>query len=170
MPNRTGASSIEPEPPRWKGGGNTMAEQIGLVTKTFENDMAEVVIDRKNACGGCGQAQGCRTCLAGGKMVARVRNPVGAGRGDVVSIYLKDSTLWTGAVFLYIIPVLWLAAGAFIGAGVGADWTMGQTGTEILFGLSGLALGLLMTMGIAKSSRFRQEIIPRIVRILHHAA
>jgi len=140
-----------------------------LVHHVFDNGMAEVVTDRRNACGGCEHSHGCRSCLTSAKMVAMVKNSIGADQGDVVSIYLKESALWTGAVFLYIIPVLWLMAGAFVGASVGSEWQMGETGGAILVGLLGLALGFMMTMAISKSSSFGQKIIPQIVRVVQRA-
>jgi sigma-E factor negative regulatory protein RseC len=146
-----------------------MAERIGIVLHTFDNGMAEVVTDRRNACGGCEKSHGCRTCLASSKMVSTVRNSAGAGQGDVVSIYLKQSALWTGAAFLYIVPILWLMAGAFIGASFGRNWDMGETGAAILLGLLGLAVGFMMARAISSSSSFGPKIVPRIVRVVENA-
>ena len=146
-----------------------MAERIGMVLQTLDNGMAEVVTDRRNACGGCENSHGCRSCLTTAKMVALVRNPVGADQGDVVSIFLKESAQWTGAVFLYIIPVLWLMAGAFVGASVGSNWEMGETGASILVGLLGLALGFMMTIAISKSSSFGPKLVPQIIRVVERA-
>jgi sigma-E factor negative regulatory protein RseC len=146
-----------------------MAERIGIVLRTFDNGIAEVVTDRRNACGGCEKSHGCRSCLTSAKMVSTVRNPTGAGQGDMVSIYLKESALWTGAVFLYIVPILWLMAGAFVGSSLGRNWSMGETGSAILLGLLGLALGFLMARVISKSSSFGPKIVPRIVRVVEHA-
>ncbi len=146
-----------------------MAERNGLVLHTFDNGMAEVVTDRSNACGGCEHSHGCRSCLTSAKMVAMVKNPIGADQGDVVSIYLKESALWTGAVFLYIIPVLWLMAGAFIGASVGNEWQIGETGAAILVGLFGLTLGFMMTMAISKSASFGPKLVPQITRVIERA-
>lgn len=146
-----------------------MAERIGIVLHTLDNGMAEVVTDRRNACGGCEKSHGCRTCLASSKMVSMVQNPAGAGQGDVVSIYLKESALWTGAVFLYIVPILWLMAGAFVGASLGSNWAIGETGAAILMGLLGLAFGFLMARIISKSSSFGPKIVPRILRVVEHS-
>jgi sigma-E factor negative regulatory protein RseC len=146
-----------------------MAERIGIVLRTFDNGTAEVVTDRRNACGGCEKSHGCRTCLASSKMVSTVQNPAGADQGDVVSIYLKQSALWTGAAFLYIVPILWLMAGAFIGASFGRNRDMGETGAAILFGLLGLAVGFMMARAISRSSSFGPKIVPRIVRVVEHA-
>ena len=146
-----------------------MAERIGLVLHRLDNGMAEVVTDRKNACGGCEHSHGCRSCLTSAKMVATVKNPVGADQGDVVSIYLKETALWTGAVFLYIIPVLWLLAGAFVGASIGGNWEIGETGAAILVGLLGLALGFMMTMAVTRFSSFGPKLVPQITRIVERA-
>jgi sigma-E factor negative regulatory protein RseC len=143
-----------------------MAEQIGLVFKECENNMAEVATDRKDACSGCAEKAKCRTCLTSARIISTVQNPIGARKGDVVSIYLKESALWTGAVFLYIVPILWLLAGALIGNGIGSDWPTGKTGTAILLGISGLIIGLIITMVISRSSKFGPKITPRIIRII----
>ena len=146
-----------------------MAEHIGMVLNTFDNKTAEVITDRKDACSGCQDTHKCRTCLTRSHLVARVQNPVGARQGDVVSIYLEDSALWTGAVLLYIIPILWLLVGALIGNGLGSGWRIGETGAAIFLGLSGLIIGLLITTIISRSSNFGQRITPRIIRIVEHA-
>lgn len=146
-----------------------MAERTGLVLRSFDNGMAEVATDRKNACGGCESPHGCRSCLTSTKMVAMVQNPVGAVQGDVVSIYLKESALRAGAVLLYIIPVLWLLAGAFVGDGLGGDWRIGATGAAVLGGLAGLALGFMMALGISRSSHFGRGMVPKITRVIERA-
>jgi sigma-E factor negative regulatory protein RseC len=146
-----------------------MAERIGLVLQTFDNGMAEVVTDRRGACGGCEDSHGCRSCLNSAKLITMVRNSAGAGEGDVVSIYLKESALWTGAVFLYIVPILWLMAGAFVGASVGSGWATGETGGAILLGLLGLAIGFVLVRLISTSASFGPKIVPRIVRVVEHA-
>ncbi len=145
-----------------------MAEHVGLVLNTFENRTAEVLTDRKDACSGCSEAHNCRTCLTSAHLVATVQNPVGAHAGDLVTIFLEDSVLWTGAIFLYIVPVLWLLAGGIIGDGMGTGWRIGATGGAILFGFLGLATGLLIAMIISRSSKFGQTITPRITRVVEH--
>ena len=146
-----------------------MAERTGMVLRSYEDGTAEVVTDRRNACGGCESSHGCRSCLTGAKMVAMVQNPVGAEQGDVVSIYLKESALRAGAVLLYIIPILWLMAGAFVGDGLGSNWRIGATGTAVLGGLAGLALGFMMALGISRSSRFGSGMVPKITRVIERA-
>jgi len=146
-----------------------MAERRGLVIKTFENNTAEVVTDRRGACGGCGHSQGCRSCLTSAKMVSTVQNAAGARPGDVVLIRLKESALWTGAILLYFVPILWLMTGAFIGASFGKSWSMGESAAAIIFGFLGLALGFLLTLYISKSSGVRFKLVPQIVRVVERS-
>lgn len=143
-----------------------MAEQFGLVIHTFDNNTAEVVTDRRNACGGCEHSKGCRSCLTSAKMVSTVQNTVEARVGDVVVIHLTEAALWTGALLLYIIPILWLITGAFLGASFGKTWFLGESGAALIFGLLGLAFGFLMAFYISKSSGVRLKLIPQIVRIV----
>jgi sigma-E factor negative regulatory protein RseC len=148
-----------------------MAERMGLVINIFENNTAEVVTDRRGACGGCEHSQGgCRSCLTSTtKMVSTAQNAIGARPGDVVLIHLKESALWTGAMLLYIVPILGLMTGAFIGASFGESWSMGASGAAIIFGFLGLAFGFLLTLYISKSSGVRFRLVPQITRIVEHS-
>lgn len=147
-----------------------MPEHVGLVLNTFEDKTAEVIADRKDFCNGCKDTRMCRTCLTGARRTTTVQNPVGACRGDVVSIYLEGSTLWTEALLLYIIPVLWLMSGAIIGSGLGSEWKIGKTGGAVFLGLSGFVIGFMIIFIISKSLKIVQEIAPRIVRVIEHPA
>jgi len=102
-------------------------------------------------------------------MVSTVQNAVGARPGDVVLIHLKESALWTGAMLLYIVPILWLMTGAFIGASFGESWSIGATGAAIIFGFLGLALGFALTLYISKLSGVRFKLVPQIIRVVERS-
>ena len=60
---------------------------------------AQVVTDRKGACGGCQSSPGgCRSCLTGAKMESRVANPVSAEPGDLVKVHLSSTNLFTSRI------------------------------------------------------------------------
>jgi positive regulator of sigma E activity len=84
----------------------------------------------------------------------------------MVVIHLTEAALWTGALLLYIIPILWLITGAFFGASFGKTWFPGESAAAIIFGLLGLAFGFLMAFYISKSSGARLKLTPQIVRIV----
>ena len=84
-----------------------MAENIGIVIKAEADNHAQVVVDRKGACGGCRPTGGgCRSCLASAKIQSRVANPVNAKTGDLVKIHISSANLFSSAAILYLIPVL----------------------------------------------------------------
>jgi len=116
-----------------------MAEHIGIVIKKESDRYAQVVTDRKGACGGCQSTpHGCRSCLASAKMESRVANPLGAQPGDLVKVHLSSSGLFTGAAILYLLPILGLMLGAFMG--IWASTALGLS--ESLGSIVGAAAGL----------------------------
>lgn len=145
---------------------DTMREHVGLVLNTFKDRRAEVATDRRNFCSGCQDTRNCRACLTGARRVVTVQNSAGARQGDVVSLCFEDSGLWTRVLWLSIIPVLWLMAGAMIGSGLGGDWEIGETGGAILLGLSGFAIGFAMIAIVSNSLKLVLKIPPRIIRVI----
>jgi len=116
-----------------------MAEQIGIVIKNESDRYVQVVTDRRGACGGCQSTpHGCRSCLASAKMESRVDNPLGAELGDLVKVHLSSSGLFTGAAILYLLPILGLMLGAFMG--IWASTALGLS--ESLGSIVGAAAGL----------------------------
>lgn len=70
-----------------------------------------VSIRRRPACGGC------RLCSMGAdrEMVMEFENKIGARKGERVNIELDDSVILKGAFLFYIVPLLGLIFGIFIG-------------------------------------------------------
>jgi positive regulator of sigma E activity len=137
-----------------------------MVTRAVTEGTAEVVTDRSGACGGCDSARGCRSCLTSAKIVSTVQNPVGAKSGDVVTIDIASRGLWTGALLFYVFPVVCMLGGAAAGAHFGRLWFDGETGLSILFGLLGLAAGLLTTWLFSRSPSGNALLRPRISGIV----
>jgi len=144
-----------------------MAEHIGIVVKKESNKYAQVVTDRKSACGGCQSTpHGCRSCLTSVKMESRVANPLGAEPGDLVKIHLSSASLFTGAAILYLLPILGLLLGAFMGT-----WASAVYGLTELFGsiggaAAGLCIGYAGVIVLDRSPRIRRRIMPTITAVL----
>ena len=144
-----------------------MAEHIGMVIKKESGRYAQVVTDRKGACGGCQSTpNGCRSCLASAKMESRVSDPLGAEPGDLVKVHLPSTSLFTGAAILYLLPILGLLLGAFMGV-----WASRAFGQTELFGsiggaIAGLVVGYAAVMVFDRSPRMRRRIMPTITAIL----
>lgn len=145
-----------------------MADHIGIVIKRESHRFAQVVTDRKGACGGCPSTPGgCRTCLASAKMESRVVNPVGAGPGDLVQVHLASSGLFMGAAILYLLPILGLLLGAFLG-----NWASGVDGLSGSLGAiggaaAGLAAGFAAVTVLGRSTIIQRRTTPTITTVLH---
>ena len=146
-----------------------MSESIAMVIRVFDDDTAEVMTDRKNACGGCEDSHGCRTCLSGGdKLVAVVRNDPHAQAGDLVVVEHSRGALWGSAALFYLLPIVGLMAGAFAGGGLAGRWGLDNTSGAIVAALIGLGLGMLIVVLVSRSRYAGSRLVPRIVRIAEH--
>ena len=144
-----------------------MAEHIGIVIKTESNNYAQVVTDRKGACGGCQSSPGgCRSYLAGAKMESRLANPVGAEPGDLVKIHLSSVNLFIGAAILYLLPVLGLLLGAFSGVWASRAFGLTEISGSIGGALAGLGIGYAAVIILDRSPSIRRRIIPTITAIV----
>jgi len=144
-----------------------MADQIGIVLKNESTLYALVATDRKGACGGCQSTpHGCRSCLTSAKMESRVANPVGAKPGDLVKVHLSTENLYLGAAILYLIPIIGLLIGAFVGAWVSTAY--GLTGAAAIIGsaLAGLAIGFAAVIVLDRTAGIRRRIMPTITAVL----
>ena len=144
-----------------------MAELIGIVIKTGAGAYAQVVTDRKSACGGCQSTPGgCRSCLVSAKIESRVANPIGAQAGDLVKLHLSSMNLLTGEAILYLLPILGLLVGAFTGA-----WLAKVYGLTEIFGslggaITGLVVGYTVVITLDRSPSLRRRIMPTITNIV----
>jgi sigma-E factor negative regulatory protein RseC len=128
--------------------------------------MAQVLTNRQSACGGCQADHGCRSCLAtNDKAVFTVQNPAGALPGDLVVIQQSADAFYTGAVLLYLLPVVTMVAGALIGSQMAGTAAGDGTARAIIGGLLGLVGGFGLTLLLSRHRRFRNWIVPRITRI-----
>jgi len=144
-----------------------MAERIGLVLNTFDNETAEVMTDKHSACGGCQDTRKCKSCLSGSdKVVAVVQNAAKAHPGDVVEIHQKTNALLGSAGLFYILPVIGLLVGAFIGGALAVGWNMDESVGAVLAGGAGLGLSLLAVIWFTRTEFGRLHLVPRIIRIV----
>ena len=142
-----------------------MASATGIVIRTLPGRRADVVADKQGSCGSCSAAHSCHTSHASKKMTTTVINPVGAEPGDLVVIDVSTGRLLKGLAVIYLIPVLGLLAGAIIGVNLKESVSMSETGSALLFGGIGLALGLGLVVSISKLLSASDAFTPVISRI-----
>jgi sigma-E factor negative regulatory protein RseC len=99
-------------------------------------------------------------------MESRVANPLGAQPGDLVKVHLSSSGLFTGAAILYLLPILGLLLGAFIGVWASTAYGVSESFGSIGGAAAGLGIGYVAVIGLDRSPRIRRRIMPTITAIL----
>jgi len=85
----------------------TCKEAVVLDTS---GEFARVIVKRGSACDHCSQAGSCVALSGGGSLeVKQARNLAGASEGDRVELSLKSRTLVTGALVMYLLPLILMA-------------------------------------------------------------
>lgn len=129
--------------------------QNGIVKKLHTNT-AEVEIHRSAACG-----ESCAACgLCPGKTaVVAAANEIRADVGDSVTIDMADKKVLGAAFLVYIVPLIALIAGYFIGYAV---FKSELPSVGIAFLLMAVTFGII----ILCDKRLKKRYTPRIVSII----
>lgn len=121
--------------------------QDAVVTRVFQNDMAEVVVVRGTACGSnCGN---CESCMYQNELKTLAHNRVEAKPGQKVVIESKSSRVFGAAVLVYVMPIL------FFLAGYAAAYLLGAS--EGICVLTSFAFLVLSAVVLVVSQRMRKD-------------
>lgn len=108
---------------------------------SLSGDTATVKLKRSSACGdNCGSCSGCNNFRT-----VNAQNTANAKVGDLVEISMPSKTVLSAAVLVYVLPIVILVTGYFIGANV---WNTEQSG--ILLGLCAMVISYVV-IGIVTS-------------------
>ncbi|RKX73748.1 MAG: hypothetical protein DRP87_18320 [Spirochaetes bacterium] len=142
----------------------TMIEEMGVVLEV-KNGKASVLLDKGEACGGCGH---CSTSFDGRGMVTRLPASHGVSSGDVVKLEREPVNQVKSGFIIFILPLILLIAG-YTGAssilekaGVAAYQPAGIAIGVFLFSLPYLLL-FLKNRRDEKAGKYSM----RIVEIVH---
>ena len=138
-------------------------------TSAAESSTAEstatLEIERKIACGLCGQTRGCGNSIWG-KLFAhqstafKAQNRINAKVGDSVIVGINESALLKSALLLYILPLASMLIGAIL-----ATQLRDTNGYAMLGALLGLVLGFAWVKGHAMSNSYFKLQQPVILRL-----
>ena len=123
-----------------------MIEEYAIVTDRV-GGQATLELERRTACGLCGQKRGCGNATWG-KLLGHdshafsADNPVNANVGDSVVVGINEKAILNATFFLYIVPL----AGLLIGA-LGANYFFTNQFYVMLGAMLGLILGFLWVKG-----------------------
>lgn len=126
---------------------------------------ATLEIERKIACGLCGQTRGCGNSIWG-KLFAhqstafKAQNCIDAKVGDSVIVGINESALLKSALLLYILPLATMLIGAIL-----ATQIYDTNGYAMLGALVGLVLGFVWVKGHTMSNSYFKLQQPVILRL-----
>ncbi len=131
----------------------------------FNDSTATLEIERKTACGLCGQTRGCGNSIWG-KLFAhqstafKAQNHINAKVGDSVIVGINEKALLKSALLLYILPLATMLIGAIL-----ATQFKHTDASAILGAAMGLVLGLFWVKGHTMSSSYFSLQQPVILRL-----
>ena len=129
------------------------------------DSVATLEIERKTACGLCGQTRGCGNSiwgkLFGHQTTAfKAQNRINAKVGQSVIVGINETAILRSALLLYIVPLFTLFAGALL-----ASYLWRSDGITMLGALAGLVSGLLWVKGHTMSNSYFRLQQPVILRL-----
>ncbi len=93
-------------------------DQLVRVKESYNDGTALVICIRESACSGdCHKCSGCGAAKEA--ILFKARNPIGAGRGDLVNVRSESGPVLKAAVVLYMLPLVLFFAGYALGAALG---------------------------------------------------
>lgn len=123
-----------------------MMEQEAIVARV-EGDQVYIELGGDGSgCGRCHEAGGCRSGLFSqifrpGPRQFRMANSIGAAPGDRVVVRVAEGATLRAALLVYLVPVVFLLAGAFVGTALG-EGSAGSDAAAVVGALLGLAGGV----------------------------
>lgn len=136
------------------------------INSTLPSDaIATLEIERKTACGLCGQTRGCGNSIWG-KLFAhrsaafKAQNRINAKVGDSVIVGIDEKALLKSALLLYMLPLATLLIGAILATQIYDTNSSAMIGAAI-----GLVLGLLWVKGHTMSSSYFTLQQPVVLRL-----
>ncbi len=131
-----------------------------------DDSIATLEIERKIACGLCGQTRGCGNSIWG-KLFAhksasfKAQNRINAKVGDSVVVGINESALLKSALLLYIVPLATMLISAILATQLLYD----TNGNAMLGAVVGLVLGFVWVKGHIMSNSYFKLQQPVILRL-----
>ena len=124
-------------------------EQIVRVKETNADGTAQVIHVRESACSGdCHKCSGCGAAKE--VMFVEARNPIGASRGDLVTLETKTGPVMKAVGVFYVLPLILFFGGYLLGS----LWNLGG-----LFGCLGFVLAIALSVLYDRKIAKKEEVL-----------
>ena len=147
--------------------GVSMISEQGIIEKVLD-DKAVVRVQKSAACAHCKSKGSCN--ISERNMLIEVSNDIKASKGDYVEISVPEGTLLKLSVLVYLLPIIALTIGAFLGGFLANSLQTDSSLTPIVGG--GVFLGIAF-FGLIRFERRRRSdnnYKPRMTRIVANAS
>jgi len=142
---------------------------------SVQHDLAEIVVERQSACGGCAARSGCGTSLLSTwlpkrQLVFHLNNAIGARPGDRVVLGLDEAQLQRSSLLLYALPLVGLLFGA-----IGGEMAFSSLGFSaelgaVVTGLFGVVAALTYVRHLSSARFMAGDGGIRLLRVVSSSA
>ena len=141
-----------------------MVKEEGVIEKIFE-EKARVRVQKSSACASCGSRDSCHV-MGDSEMMIEVANELHAGVGDYVELSVPTGSLLKLSLLVYLLPVVALIVGAYLGGLWAESLPISSTPASILGGCVAMGLTFWGLKWFDSTIGNRDQYHPRITRIL----
>jgi sigma-E factor negative regulatory protein RseC len=148
-------------------GDHVLIKEQGIIQE-IKRHKAVVRVQQTSACAHCQSRASCDVSKR--DMLIEVSNDLHAKEGDYVEISVPEGTVLKLSLFVYIMPIMALFLGAFLGAAVALPLQMDSTVASILGGGCCMGIVYLVLRKLNKKAESTRRYFPHMIRILPSTA
>lgn len=143
-----------------------MIEEFGTIVELKGKQVAVVLCQRHSACEHCPSSGACQMGDDSKSMLVEAFNPIGAKISDRVKVVTSTKHFLQSSFMLYIVPIIGLLIGAFIGQAIAGMTDVGID-ASLLSAILGVAFmaGTFLIIKVGTQALKREIFMPRIVEI-----
>lgn len=145
-----------------------MATEEGIVTK-IDSTTAWVKTTKTHACKSCAARGSCNVLGGGKEMEVEAINYAGAKIGEKVVLSFETSPLLKAIFLIYVLPILIMIAGAFIGQKMAPLVNLNPSILSAIIAFLFFGLTIIFVRSMANKLAKRDEYQPKVIRILKQA-
>lgn len=142
-----------------------MATEEGIVIK-IDSTTAWVKTTKTHACEACAARASCNVMGGGKEMEVEAINHAGAKVGEKVVLFFETSPLLKATFMLYVLPILFLMAGAFIGHKMASFFNFDASLLSAITGFLFFGLIILFVRDRGNKMAKKDEYRPKIIKII----
>lgn len=135
-----------------------MKTEEGIVIEG-EGSVVKVKVGRHNDCNNCG------ACPGNSMVVLDVQNPIGAKPGQRVTFEVKETNAVKGAFIVFMLPLIAVFIGAFIGGKIASSISLGLVPCQIAGAIIAFILVLVYIKIYEKNTKNNKNSLPIISKI-----